>query len=198
MMLDKTEADRIHIDVMDGHFVPNITIGAPVIAAIRNATSLPFEVHLMIEKPGSSIKNFADAGSDIIIFHHESESDIEGTINTVKKHNKKVGMAISPGTPFDLVKEYAPSLDTILIMSVIPGFGGQEFIPESLEKIRQARAYLNKKGLDTIIAVDGGINADMGASAISAGANELIIGNSIFKSKNIPQTIRNFKTLAHG
>ncbi|MGD0728943.1 MAG: ribulose-phosphate 3-epimerase [Candidatus Micrarchaeaceae archaeon] len=193
--LDSCKVDRIHIDVMDGIFVPNITIGPVVIASIRNATKIPFETHLMIEHPDKYIKSFADAGSDTIIVHYESKHDLRKTIDMIKSLNKKVGISIKPKTPFNAIKEYLPYTDLLLIMSVEPGFGGQSFMEDSIAKIKEAREYIDKNSYKTIIAVDGGLDIQNSKRVADAGANEIIAGSAIFNSGNISQKINDFKNL---
>lgn len=193
--LESCKADSIHIDVMDGVFVPNITVGPVVISAIRNATTMPFETHLMIEHPDLYIKNFADAGSDTIIVHYESKHDLGETIKRIRACNKRAGVSINPETDFDDVKDYLRYVDVLLIMAVNPGFGGQVFMPAALEKIKEARGYIDENGYSTIIAVDGGIDLGTGKMAVDAGADELIAGSAIFGSEDIPVTISKFKEL---
>jgi len=178
----KAGADYIHIDVMDGCFVPNITIGAPVVAAIRPWTNLPLDVHLMIEAPEHHIKQFADAGADIITVHAEVCPHLHRVVQTIKELGVKAGVALNPGTPLDMVKEVISSLDLVLIMTVNPGFGGQTFIEDMLDKIARLRAELDRKGLATELEVDGGINAEIAPRVVTAGANVLVAGAAVFNS----------------
>jgi len=179
----KAGADYIHVDVMDGCFVPNITIGAPVVSAIRRWTNLPLDVHLMIEAPESQIKQFADAGADIITVHIETCPHIHRVVQIIKELGVKAGVAVNPGTPIDMIDEILPSLDLALVMTVNPGFGGQAFIESTLDKITRLRAELDKKRLATELEVDGGINAENAPRVVGAGANVLVAGSAVFNSK---------------
>jgi ribulose-phosphate 3-epimerase len=176
-------ADYIHVDVMDGHFVPNITIGAPVVASIRPLTSLPLDVHLMIEHPEQYISEFAKAGADIITVHVEACPHLHGTIKSIKELGVKAGVSLNPATPLSSIEEIIPHVDLILIMSVNPGFGGQSFIPATLPKITNLRKILNDRKVDAELEVDGGVTADNAPGIVKAGANVLVAGNSIFKAK---------------
>ena len=180
-------ADYIHVDVMDGHFVPNITIGPAVVAAIRPHTTLPMDVHLMIENPQQYIKQFASAGADIITVHIEACPDIQHVVKTIKESGMKVGVSLKPETPLDLISKILPLLDLVLIMTVNPGFGGQLFIEGALDKIARLRAELDKKGLDTELEVDGGINAMVVPRVVKAGARVLVAGAAVFNSR---QTVK--------
>ncbi len=175
-------ADYIHIDVMDGRFVPNITIGAPIVAAIRSYTKLPLDVHLMIETPEHQIKQFADAGADIITVHIEACPHIHRVVQTIKESGVKAGVAINPGTPMDTLNEVLPSLDLVLVMTVNPGFGGQTFIKAMLDKVAGLRAELDKNGLAAELEVDGGINAELAPRVVNAGAGVLVAGTAVFNS----------------
>ena len=176
-------ADYIHIDVMDGHFVPQITIGALVVAAIRRRTSLPLDVHLMIESPERQLKQFADAGADIITVHIEACPHIHRVVRAIKESGVKVGVSLNPDTPVDALDEILPELDLVLVMSVNPGLGGQTFIEATLDKIIRLRAELDRRGLAAELEVDGGINAENAAKVVTAGARVLVAGAAVFTSK---------------
>ena len=182
--LETAGADMIHVDVMDGHFVPNITIGPPVIKALRSKTSLPFDVHLMINPVHKYIKDFANAGADIITVHPETTPNLQDSIDEIKSFKKKVGISLNPDTKIDIVEDYLDKVDLILIMSVYPGFGGQKFISDVLEKIKSLKYLKDKKKLNFDIEVDGGINFSNFKSVIDAGANVLVSGTTIFKENN--------------
>ena len=184
LALEKAGADYIHIDVMDGHFVPNITIGPEVIKRLRPVTKLPFDVHLMISPVNNFIKDFADAGADIITFHPEATKNISETINLIKKLKKKVGISLKPKSQINLIENYLAEIDLILIMSVEPGFGGQKFMPEVLDKMKKLRDIVNEKKLDIDIEIDGGINFDNSKKAKDYGANILVSGSTVFKEHN--------------
>ena len=175
-------ADYIHVDVMDGHFVPQITIGAPVVAAIRRWTNLPLDVHLMIEAPEQQIGQFAEAGADIITVHIETCPHIRQVVQAIKKLGVKAGVSLNPGTPIKTLREVLPSVDLVLVMTVNPGFGGQPFIEAMLDKIARLRAELDKKGLAAELEVDGGINAEVAPRVVRAGARVLVAGAAVFGS----------------
>jgi ribulose-phosphate 3-epimerase len=175
--------DYIHVDVMDGHFVPNITIGAPVVASIRPVTSLPLDVHLMIEHPEQFISEFVKAGADIITVHVEACPHLRKTIRLIKELGAKAGVSLNPPTPLSAIEEFLPHVDLVLVMSVNPGFGGQSFIPETLPKIASMRKMLDDRGLSAELEVDGGINADNAPDIVKAGADVLVAGNSVFRAK---------------
>ncbi len=176
-------ADYIHVDVMDGHFVPNITIGAPVVASIRPVTSLPLDVHLMIEHPERYISDFVHAGADIITVHVEACPHLQRTIRLIKELGAKAGVSLNPPTPLSAIEEIIPHVDLVLIMSVNPGFGGQTFIPATLPRIAAMRKILDDRKLSAELEVDGGINADNAPDIVKAGADVLVAGNSIFRAK---------------
>ena len=182
--LEKGGADLIHVDVMDGHFVPNLTIGPPVIKALRKYTKLPFDVHLMISPVHKYIKDFANAGSDIITIHPEATEDLEKSIFYIKELSKKVGVSLNPDTKINVIESQLNNIDLVLVMSVFPGFGGQKFIPDVISKIEKLKLIKKEKNLDFDIEVDGGINFENSKSVIEAGANILVSGTTIFKSNN--------------
>ena len=179
--LEKAKADFIHIDVMDGHFVPNITIGPEVIKKLRKYTSLPFDVHLMISPVDNFIKNFADAGADIITIHPEATTDLVGSIKKIKSYNKKVGISLNPETSVDKVFPVLNIIDLVLIMSVNPGFGGQKFIENTLDKVKLLRKKIDEKKFNVQIEIDGGINFNNSKIAKKAGVDILVSGTTIFK-----------------
>ena len=179
--LEKAGADYIHIDVMDGHFVPNITIGPEVIKRLRPITKLTFDVHLMISPVNNFIKDFAEAGSDIITFHPEATENVSETITLIKNLGKKVGISLKPISPISLIEPYLDQIDLILIMSVNPGFGGQKFMPEVLDKMKKLKNIVSKKKLNIDIEIDGGINFDNSKKAKEYGANILVSGSTVFK-----------------
>ena len=182
--LEEGGADMIHVDVMDGHFVPNLTIGPPVIKALRKQCDLKFDVHLMISPVHKYIESYADAGADIITIHPEATDNLEASILKIRELNKKVGVSLNPESKIDLITNFLDKIDLILIMSVNPGFGGQKFMPEVLEKIKELKKIQNDNNLDFDIEIDGGINFDNCKDAIEAGANILVSGTTIFKSNN--------------
>ena len=177
-------ADMIHVDVMDGHFVPNLTIGPPVIKALKKQSSMIFDVHLMISPVHKYIEAYADAGADIITIHPEATDDLNSSILKIKELNKKVGVSLNPETKIDTIIEHLKKIDLVLIMSVNPGFGGQKFMPEVLEKVKKLSDIKEKQELKFDIEIDGGINFDNSKTAIEAGANILVSGTTIFKSNN--------------
>jgi ribulose-phosphate 3-epimerase len=179
----KAGADYIHLDVMDGHFVPNITFGAPVVASLRSWTHLPLDVHLMIEQPEQYISDFANSGADIITVHTEACPQLHRTIQIIKELGVKAGVALNPASSLSIVDEIMPQVDLILIMSVDPGFGGQAFIPEMLEKITRLRRMLDSRKLAAELEVDGGITINNASSIVKAGARVLVVGTSIFNAK---------------
>ena len=179
----RADSDYIHVDVMDGHFVPNLTIGAPVVAAIRPWTELPLDVHLMIESPESQIESFANAGADIITVHIEACSHVHRVIQHIKGLGVRAGVSLNPATPLDALTEILPEIDLALVMTVNPGFGGQSFITGMLDKINRLRSEIDRKGLNTELEVDGGINKDTAPRAVQAGARVLVAGAAVFNAE---------------
>ncbi len=195
--LEDSGADMIHVDVMDGHFVPNLTIGPPVIKSLRKYTKLPFDVHLMIDPVHKYIKDYSDAGADIITFHPEATKNISETINLIKSLNKKVGISLNPNTEINAAEDYLDQIDLILIMSVYPGFGGQKFISEVIQKIKDLDKIRAKKNLKFKIEIDGGINFKTSKIAIEAGVDILVSGTTVFKENNgdLKKNIKNLKQI---
>ena len=194
--LEKAGADYIHIDVMDGHFVPNITIGPEVIKRLRPITRLTFDVHLMIMPVDNFVKDFSEAGADIITFHPEATENLSKTIKLIKSFGKKVGVSLKPESPISLIESHLEEIDLVLIMSVNPGFGGQKFMPEVLDKMKVLKNIVDKKNFNIDIEIDGGINFDNCKEAKNCGANILVSGSTIFKENNgdIKKNIQLLKT----
>jgi len=195
LMLNRSQADWIHVDVMDGTFVPNISFGFPVLKSVTKVASKPLDVHLMITKPERYIQEFADVGADLITIHYEAGSNIVSIISLIKETGKKAGLALSPDTPVSVVEGVIDQIDLLLIMSVHPGFPAQKFIPETIEKVHQAKKLISEKKPDTLIEVDGGINLDNAGSVLNAGADMLVAGNAVFATENPVETISTFKKL---
>jgi ribulose-phosphate 3-epimerase len=191
--IEKAGADYIHIDVMDGSFVPNITIGNEVVKALRNKTQLPFDVHLMINNPDNHVKAFAEAGADIITIHVEASIHLDRSLALIKSFDKKVGVSLVPSTHEDALDYILEKLDLILVMTVNPGFGGQKFLSSQLKKIENIRKKIEKSGKKIELEVDGGINDQTARIAIEAGADVLVSGSYIFGNKNYQQAIQNLK-----
>ena len=196
-MVEAAGADWIHVDVMDGHFVPNLTVGPPMVEALRKVTSLPLDVHLMMTNPDDFIPEFVDAGADLLTVHVEACPHLHRTVQSIKERQVKAGVSLNPATSVISVEEILGDVDLVLVMSVNPGFGGQQFISSSLDKIRRIRTMMNNSRSSAHLEVDGGVNLTNVASVIQAGANVLVAGSAIFGSKNIPETIRRMRTAAH-
>jgi ribulose-phosphate 3-epimerase len=182
--LEKGGADMIHVDVMDGHFVPNLTIGPPVIKALKKNSKIPFDVHLMISPVHKYIEDYSNAGADIITIHPEGTDNLKSSILKIKELNKKAGVSLNPETNINVILNELDKIDLILIMSVNPGFGGQKFMPEVLTKIKELKKIRDERKLDFDIEIDGGINFENSKKAIEAGANILVSGTTVFKSNN--------------
>ena len=191
--IDKGGADFIHIDVMDGSFVPNISFGLPVIKSIRNRTDKVFDVHLMINNPSNYIDAFIEAGADIITVHYEADQHIDRTINYIKSKGKKAAISLNPGTPTSVLKDLIANLDMVLIMSVNPGYGGQKFIPYCLDKIREIKEFSNKLNPSLLIEVDGGVDKTNVKEIIEAGANVIVAGSAVFCGGEISDNIKSLR-----
>lgn len=188
-------ADLIHVDVMDGVYVPNITFGMPMVKAIKPYSTIPLDVHLMITEPEKYVGQFVDCGADIVTFHPEASKDIEGAINTIKSKGAKCGLVLNPDKPLDLVYPYIDKLDMVLLMSVYPGFGGQKFIANVLDKAKELKAYVDANNLSIDIEIDGGVAPDNAKQIKECGVNVLVAGSSVFKSENPAKTIEALRSL---
>lgn len=195
-MLNRSEADWFHLDVMDGRFVPNISFGLPVIEQIRKATQKTCDVHLMIEEPEKYAEAFKKAGADILTVHYEACTHLHRNIEQIKSLGMQAGVALNPHTPVSLLKDILHDIDLVCMMSVNPGFGGQSFIPHTLKKIQELRAMIDEAGLSARIEIDGGVTLDNAASIVKAGAHVLVAGNTVFKSKDPIDTIHRLKHIS--
>jgi ribulose-phosphate 3-epimerase len=188
-------ADMLHIDIMDGHFVPNITIGPSIVESIRKITSLPLDVHLMIEEPDKYLRDFIKAGADYLTIHYEASVHLHRTVQRIKESGVKAGVSLNPATPIWSLEHILPDADLALLMSVNPGFGGQDFIPQIIDKIKTLKNVLREKGVLTLIEVDGGIKLENAADIISAGADILVMGSAFFNSENYETIIKQFREI---
>ena len=191
--IERAGADMVHLDVMDGRFVTNISFGLPVIEALRKKSQMVFDVHLMIVEPELYAKRFIDAGADIVTFHYEASKDPAALLDLIRENGAMAAISIKPGTPAEDIFPYLEKCDMVLVMTVEPGYGGQALIPETLDKVRAIRDEITKRGLDVYIQVDGGITPDNASMAISAGANILVAGSSVFKAKDRKEAIDNLR-----
>ncbi len=188
-------ADMLHIDIMDGHFVPNITIGPSIVKSIRKITSLPLDVHLMIEEPDKYLRDFIKAGADYLTVHYEASVHLHRTVQRIKESGVKAGVSLNPATPIWSLEHILPDTDLVLLMSVNPGFGGQDFIPQIIDKIKTFKNLLREKGFQILIEVDGGVKLENAADIISAGADILVMGSAFFNSKNYGTIIKQFREI---
>jgi ribulose-phosphate 3-epimerase len=193
--IENAKADWVHIDVMDGHFVPNISFGEPIVKSIRKITDMPFDVHLMIENVDNYINDFASAGADYITIHQEAGNHIDRSIQLIKSLGIKAGISLNPATPVNSIEHLLPELDLVLIMSVNPGFGGQKFIPYTLDKIRLLKELREKNNYSYLIEVDGGVNTENAQMIIDAGVDVLVAGSAVFKSEKYEKTIEELRRL---
>lgn len=191
--VENAGCEYLHIDVMDGHFVPNITLGPAIVKSLRNDVNMVFDAHLMIENPDNYIKDFADAGCDIIVVHGEACTHLHRTIQNIKSHNVKAGVALNPATPIENIKYVLKDVDMVLIMTVNPGFGGQSFIDGMIDKIKELKLLIDEQGLEVDIQVDGGIKPSNVDKVVKAGANVIVAGSAIFNSDDIDATVKEFR-----
>ncbi|MDY4128955.1 ribulose-phosphate 3-epimerase [Peptostreptococcus porci] len=196
--VENAGCEYLHLDVMDGHFVPNITFGAPIIKSLRKDIKMVFDAHLMITDPDKFIPDLVDAGCDIITVHQEACTHLHRTIQNIKSYNVKAGVVLNPATPVEMIKHILPDVDMVLLMSVNPGFGGQNFIPEVLEKVKTLRKMIDERGLDIEIEVDGGVNSQNIKSLVDAGADVLVAGSAIFNNEDIDLAVMNLRNAVKG
>lgn len=196
--VENAGCEYLHLDVMDGHFVPNITFGAPIIKSLRKDIKMIFDAHLMITDPDKFIPDLVDAGCDIITVHQEACTHLHRTIQNIKSYNVKAGVVLNPATPVEMIKHILPDVDMVLLMSVNPGFGGQKFIPEVLEKVKTLRKMIDERGLDIEIEVDGGVNSQNIKSLVDAGADVLVAGSAIFNNEDIDLAVMNLRNAVKG
>jgi ribulose-phosphate 3-epimerase len=194
-MAEEAGADVIHVDVMDGHFVPNLTLGPQAVASLKKTTRLPLDVHLMVERPGDFIPIFLDAGADWVSIHQEASSHLQRDVNLITSAGKKAGVALNPATPLQLLSEILPELDFVLVMSVNPGFGGQKFLPSTHLKISELREWIRDRHLEIPVEVDGGVDLENAAALIDDGAGILVMGAAVFRSADPPGVIRRAKEI---
>jgi len=188
-------ADMLHIDIMDGHFVPNITIGPSIVEAIRTITSLPLDVHLMIEKPDSYLRDFIKAGADYLTIHYEASIHLHRTVQRIKESGVRAGVSLNPATPVWSLEDIVPDIDLVLLMSVNPGFGGQEFIPQVIDKIKMLKKLIREKGLSPSIEIDGGVKLENIPDIIAAGADILVMGSAFFNAEDYANVVRKFREI---
>ena len=191
--VEKAGCEYLHIDVMDGHFVPNITLGPAIVKSLRKDVNMVFDAHLMIENPDQYIKEFADAGCDIIVVHQEACTHLHRTIQNIKSHGVKAGVALNPATPIETIKYVLEDVDMVLLMSVNPGFGGQSYIPVVTKKIKELRALIDEMGLDIDIEVDGGVKPSNISEVVNAGANVIVAGSAIFNAGDIDEAVKSLR-----
>ena len=191
--VEKAGCEYLHIDVMDGHFVPNITLGPAIVKSLRKDVNMVFDAHLMIENPDNYIKEFADAGCDIIVVHQEACTHLHRTIQNIKSHGVKAGVALNPATPIETIKYVLEDVDMVLLMSVNPGFGGQSYIPVVTKKIKELRALIDEMGLDIDIEVDGGVKPSNISEVVNAGSNVIVAGSAIFNAGDIDEAVKSLR-----